>query len=77
MHKPESLHYGRCPKCRRLRLCVLLTPEHDLDKKRRYYIRAHSCGRRLVPLKGVVTPLRNDPELVEPSTFSAEHRERS
>ena len=77
MHKPEPMHYGRCPgECRRLRLCVLLHPDNDESKPREYFIRAHKCGRRLKPVKGTVAALSNVPESPASTLSTDSHRER-
>lgn len=72
MHKPESIHYGRCPLCRKLRICVLLHPQGQLSETREYHIRRHDCGRRIVPLPGTVAELRNGPESPVASTLAAD-----
>lgn len=79
IHKPESMHYGRCPVCKKRRVCVLLSPrEGGIKTPRRYYCRTHACGSRIEPVLGSLQALRENPESGSPSTLGAEsNRERS
>lgn len=57
VHKPESMHYGECPKCRRKRVAVLLYPKGDKTATRCHYLRRHKCGSRILPVAGSLQEL--------------------
>ena len=59
----QPMQYGRCPICRKLRICakVWQTDSSGLFTLR-YYIRKHKCGRRLSPVEGSLRELRSSPE---------------
>lgn len=65
LHKPEPMHYGTCPRCHKVKICVLLTPTPDgsVLATRCYFLRRHKCGSRILPVLGSLKQLRNLPDL--------------